>query len=66
MGVEVDEARRDHQAAGVDLARAALGDRADGGDPPVRHRDVAAHRLAPRAVADERAANHQIGHGRSL
>jgi hypothetical protein len=38
--VGVDEARGDDAAGGVDLFRAAFGDRADGGDLAGRHADI--------------------------
>ena len=40
VGVDVDEARRDQQALGVDLLVGAAGDLADGGDLAVLHRDI--------------------------
>jgi hypothetical protein len=64
--VEVDEARREGEPPGVDLARAALGVTSDGGDASRRHRDVAAERRTARTVDDLRVANDEVGHGRAL
>ena len=47
VGVDVDEARRDDRAVGVDLPRCRAGDGADGGDDVVGDLDVAPRPGAP-------------------
>ncbi len=64
MGVGVDEAGRDEQAIGVDLAGAAPGDLADLGDPSVGDRDIGGELRLARTVDDRAATQDQInGHG---
>ena len=62
VGVQVDEARRHDQTAGIELASAALRDRPDCSDPSPGDRDVGPHGLAAVAVADETSPDHQIDH----
>ena len=68
VGVDVDEARREDEAAGVDLpARAAARERADGLDARAAHGDVAFEGRRPRSVEDARAADREVelAHARS-
>jgi hypothetical protein len=60
VGVRVDEAGRDDQARGRDLARAAASHRADLAQLAVAHRHVGAAAGGAGAVDDESTANHQI------
>ena len=62
MGVQIDEARRHDQTAGVELASAALRDRPDCSDLSPGDRDVGPYGLAAVAVADETSPDHQIDH----
>src|SRR4029453_18737975 len=62
VGVDVDETRREREPRAVDLARAALGDATEAGDPAARHGEVAADRLLAAAVTEERAPDDDIGH----
>ena len=63
VGVHVDEARRDVRAAGVDLAPAAVFDRADCDDPIAVDRDIGTHGRVPGAVDDRAAPDHHVvGH----
>ena len=65
--VDVDEPRRHDLALGIELARAAILDRADGGDAVAVDRDVADPAGRARAVDDETVANDEIvGHGVSM
>ena len=57
MGVDVDEARRDGQPVGVDLAPALLRHLADRRDLAVAHRDVAREGSIARSVDDATAAD---------
>ena len=66
VGVDVDEARRDGEALGVDLLAPGAGHAADGGDAAVLHGDVGLARRTARAVEHGAVAHHQIelsGHG---
>ena len=68
MGVDVDKARRDQFAPGVDLFLAFARDLADFGDAAVRDRDIGLEQLAAAAVRDIAAADHEVwlvGHGAS-
>ena len=60
MGVQIDEAGRDEQAGGVDLAvtRAVAG--ADGDDDAARDRDVAAVGLATESIDDGAVADNEV------
>ena len=61
MAVEVDEARRDMAAFGVDHPPGTSRvDRADSGDAVAVHRHVGAHRHGPGAVHHRSARDHQI------
>ena len=60
MGVDVDEARRDQQALGVDLLGGAAGHLADGGDLAVLHGDVGLVQRSAGAVGQSAAAHDQI------
>ena len=64
VGVDVDDARRDHQAVGVDhLVGRLAREPADGGDAPVADRDVGDLPGQAGAVDDEAAADQQVvGH----
>ena len=62
VGVDVDEAGGDHEAARVDLARAALADLADRADAPVLDGHVGPPPRLAAAVHHGAAANHEIGH----
>ena len=66
MGVDVDPAGRDQQAARVDLAPPALAHLAHRGDDAAVDRDVAGEARAPGAVDDRSVANHQIVHDSNL
>jgi hypothetical protein len=59
--VHVDEARRDHETARVDLFGAAPGHPSHGRDAIARDRNVALERRAPAAVDDRAAADDEIG-----
>ena len=61
--VDVDEARREDETCGVQLDVAALRHATDRRDAVAAHREVPARRLAAAAVAEERAPEHQVGHG---
>src|SRR5262249_1483208 len=61
--VQVDEARREGKAAGVDFRRATLGGSADGRDFPARHGEVAAAGRRTGAVDEEGVTNDEVGHG---
>jgi len=60
MGMDVDEARGDDPALGVDLFGAGAGDLADRGDLAVLDRDIALEGFAAGAVDDRRATDHNI------
>ena len=60
VGVDVDEARRDQQALGVDLLGGAAGHLADGGDLAVLHGDVGLVQGSAGAVGQSAAAHDQI------
>ena len=64
MRVDVDEARRDQAALGVDLAAAPALDPADGGDAVAVDGDVGlpGPRPAPGPVDDGPIAYHQVVH----
>jgi len=68
VGVNVDEAGGDQQAAGVDLFRGRAGQRADGGDAAVFDRHVGHAGGRAQAVVHRAAAQDQveISHGVSL
>ena len=69
VGVQVDEARRHDQAAGVDHLVGLVGaDLADLGDHAVLDPDVAAKARQAAAVDDHAAANHAVvpGHASSV
>jgi len=58
--VDVDEARRDEQTAGVELLAAAAGDLPDNGDDAARDGDVGLAQGAPGTVRDRPAADDEI------
>ena len=60
MRVDVDKARRDQLALGVDLFGARAGDLTDLRDLAVADRDVALERFAAAAVGDRPAAHHEV------
>jgi hypothetical protein len=60
VGVHVDEARRHHQAARIDLLAPRSGEGAHGGDLAARQRHVGLERLAPGAVEHRPAPDHQV------
>ena len=61
MGMDVDEARRQHTALGVDHTRRRhIRQVANGGDLAVLHRDIRAKPGVSCAVDHSRVTNHQI------
>ena len=60
VGVGVDDAGRDHQAVGVELAGAAALDEADLDDPAVLDRHVGPPPGQAGAVDDDPVADHQV------
>jgi hypothetical protein len=60
MRVNVDEARRDQQAARVDFSMAAIGIRFDCDDAAVVYRDISDARRATGTVDDIAAADDEI------
>src|SRR5262249_53231165 len=62
--VDVDEAGREDEARPIQLRLAALRHATAGRDAIALHGEVAGCRLATETVADESAADHQVGHGR--
>ena len=62
MGVHVDDAGREREAAGVDRFDALLLDLADGGDTAVLDRKIGAPRFVAQAIDDGGTANDEIGH----
>src|SRR6185369_7028416 len=65
VGVDVNEARRDDQASGVDrLGGLPARDAADRGDPAIFDADVLSRRGAAAAIDDEAAADHEVVAGR--
>jgi hypothetical protein len=65
VGVRVDDARRHHQAAGVELDRPLAVDVADGRDDPVPDADVGPEPRRAGAVDHGAAADHVVELGRS-
>ena len=66
MGVQVDKARRDQFAPGVDLLGAFAQHPADFDNAAVRDRDIRFEQFAAKPVGDGAAADHEvwmIGHG---
>jgi hypothetical protein len=64
--VDVDEARRDSEALGVDLLAPGAGNAADRGNAAVLHGDIGFARWTARAVEHGAVAHHQVelsGHG---
>ena len=61
MGVDVDKARRDQFAVGVDLFLAFAGDLADFGDAAVGDRHIGFEEFAAHAVGNGAATDHEIG-----
>ena len=61
--VDVDEARRDDEAVGVDGARRGLVDLADRDDAPVAYADVSTAACRSGAVDDAATADEQVQHG---
>ena len=66
VGVDVDPARRDEEAVGVDDAAGRAVDLADGGDDAAVDGDVAGPGRAPRSVGDGAAPDDQVVHGAPL
>jgi hypothetical protein len=58
--VDVDEARRDERAVGLDLPRPAAVDRPDLGDHPVGDGDIGGEPRRPRPVDDGAPSDDQI------
>ena len=66
MGVDVDEARRNQFALGVDLFLAFAGDLADFGDAAAGDGDIGLVEVAALAIGNVAAADHEVrgrGHG---
>ena len=63
MGVDVDDAGREHEAVGVDRLPRTLGHVADFDDALAANGDVGLDQRVANAVGDHGAANHQIMHG---
>jgi hypothetical protein len=66
MGVQVDKARRDQFAAGVDLFLAFAEHPANFHDAAVSDRDIRFEQVAAESVGDVAAADHKVwivGHG---
>ena len=61
VGVDVDEAGREHPAVGIELELAALVDAANLGDVSIAHRNIGGVRREPATVDDRRAAHDEIG-----
>ena len=59
MGVDVDEARRQDLAVGIDLHGALGADLTDRDDPVALYADVAVEARQAGAVHDPRVAHHQ-------
>ena len=62
MGVDIDPARGQQQAVGVNLPPGGAGDAADIRDAVALHRHVRREARTPRAINDGRAPDHQIMH----
>ena len=60
VGVDVDEARRDDAALGVDLAPCSVLDHADLGDPVTVHGQVADGARGAGSVDDESVPNQEV------
>ncbi len=60
MGVNVDEAGGDNPPARVDLLAPAAADLPDGSNAPGGNCDVALDEVAPAAIGNRAAADHQI------
>ena len=60
MGMEIDKARRDQLAFGVDLLKALGRDPADLDDAAAGNRHVRFKQLAARTVGDGAAADHEV------
>ncbi len=65
MGVDVDKARGDSMAGGIDLDVASLRDPAHPNDPPVFYSDLPQERGHPGAVVDDGVPHNEIEHGDS-
>ena len=63
MGMDVDEARRDQFAPGVDLFLAFAQDLADLGDAAVRNSDIGFVQFAAIAIGNGSAADHEVRGG---
>src|SRR5260370_41538154 len=64
MGVNIDPARCDQQAMGVDLAARQPRLPADRGDPPAIDRQISSECRLTGPIADGAAANDDVVHGR--
>ena len=62
VGVQVDDARRESQSLGVDLAFPGLADVSDGADAPVAHCDVGPDRFVAETVDDGGSADDEVVH----
>ncbi len=62
MGVDVDDARHQREALGVDDPPGVAADLAHRRDPAVLDRDIGPPRLGAQPVDDKRPADHQIVH----
>ena len=58
MGVQVDDARHQREAAGINDFGGIAADCANFGDPAVLDRNVGAERIMPETVDDGRTTDH--------
>ena len=65
MGVDIDKARRDQFAPGVDLFLALAEDLADLGDAAAGDGDIGFEQVAALAVGNVAAADHEVRGSRS-
>jgi hypothetical protein len=63
MGVDVNEARRDQQAVGIDRALRRPEVAAHGSNSPILHGDVSRHRRRAGAVGHPAALDQKVMHG---
>jgi hypothetical protein len=66
MRVQVDDARHQGQAAGIDHLGGILAEIADRGDAAVFHPDIGPDRVVPEPVDHGCATDHQVMHRRLL
>jgi len=62
VGVDVDDAGHQGEAAGIDHFGGAAADLADRGDPRIAYRNVGATRVMPKPVDNRGATDQQIVH----